>query len=61
MHFKMNITEKHANFLQHILGSKTSLKNQQTHLELFSILVYAFITKTSINEKIIFITGIKSW
>jgi hypothetical protein len=34
MHFKINITENHANFLQHIFGSKTSLKNQQTHLKL---------------------------
>jgi hypothetical protein len=33
------------NFLLHMLWSKTSLNNQQTHLELFYILIYAFMNK----------------
>jgi hypothetical protein len=34
MHIKINITVLEPNFLLHMLWSKTSLENQQTHLEL---------------------------
>jgi hypothetical protein len=33
------------NFLLHMLWSKTSLSNQQTHLELLWILIYPFMNK----------------
>jgi hypothetical protein len=34
MHIKINITKMEPNFLLHMLWPKTSLRNQQTHLEL---------------------------
>jgi hypothetical protein len=45
MHIKIIITEMKPNFLLHMLWSKTSLRNQQTHLELLGILIYTFISK----------------
>jgi hypothetical protein len=33
------------NFLLHMLWSKTSLNNQQTHMDLFYIWIYAFMNK----------------
>jgi hypothetical protein len=33
------------NFLLHMLWPKTSLKNQQTHLNLLWILIYKFMSK----------------
>jgi hypothetical protein len=43
MHIKINIIEMNPNFLLHILWSKTSLRNPQTHLELLWILIYALM------------------
>jgi hypothetical protein len=45
MHIKINITEKNPNFLLHMLWPKTSLRNQQTHLELLWILIYTFMSE----------------
>jgi hypothetical protein len=45
MHIKINITALEPNFLLDILWPKTSLGNQQTHLELVWILIYAFMIK----------------
>jgi hypothetical protein len=58
MHIKINITEMESNLLLHMLWPKTRLKNQQTHLKLLWILIYTFMSKTSINLGII--TEIKS-
>jgi hypothetical protein len=45
MHTKINITEMTPNFLLHMLWPKTSLNNQQTLLDLFWILIHAFMNK----------------
>jgi hypothetical protein len=45
MHTKINIAEMNPNFLLHILWSKTSLKNQQTHLYHLWILLHIFMIK----------------
>jgi hypothetical protein len=45
MHIKINITEMEPNFLLHMLWSKTSLRNQQIHLEKLYILTYTFMIK----------------
>jgi hypothetical protein len=45
MHIKIIITEVKPNFLLHMLWSKTSLRNQQTHLEQSWILIYTFMSK----------------
>jgi hypothetical protein len=60
MHIKIIITEMKPNFLLHMLWSKTSLRNQQTHLELLGILIYTFISKNKHKLGIIFLTEIKS-
>jgi hypothetical protein len=45
MHIKINIAEMKPNFLLHMIWPKTSLRNQQTHLELLWILIYTFMSK----------------
>jgi hypothetical protein len=45
MHTKITIAEMEPNFLPHMLLPKTSLRNQQTHLELLGILIYTFMSK----------------
>jgi hypothetical protein len=45
MHIKIIIIEMKPNFLLHMLWSKRSLNNQQTHLELLWILIYTFMNK----------------
>jgi hypothetical protein len=45
MHIKINITALEPNFLLDMLWPKTSLRNQQTHLELLWILIYTFKIK----------------
>jgi hypothetical protein len=45
MHIKINITEMEPNFLLHMLWPKTSLRNQQTHLDLLWILIYTLKIK----------------
>jgi hypothetical protein len=60
MHIKINITIQDPNFLLHMLWSKTSLGNQQTHLQPLYILIYTFMIKTSINQEIIFLVVVKS-
>jgi hypothetical protein len=42
---KINITAMRPNFILHMLWSKTSLKNQQTHLKLLWILIYTFMNR----------------
>jgi hypothetical protein len=42
---KINITTMRPNFLLHMLWPTTSLKNQQTHLKLLWILIYAFMNR----------------
>jgi hypothetical protein len=60
MHIKINITAMRPNVLLHMLWPKTSLRNQQIHLELLWILIYTFMKKTSIYLETIFLTEIKS-
>jgi hypothetical protein len=45
MHIKIIITELKPNFVLHMLWPKTSLRNQQIHLELLQILIYTFMNK----------------
>jgi hypothetical protein len=45
MHIKINKTEMEPNFLLHMLWPKTSIRNQQIHLELLKILIYTFMIK----------------
>jgi hypothetical protein len=45
MHIKINIAVLKPNLLVHMLCPKTSLRNQQTHLELLWIPIYTFKIK----------------
>jgi hypothetical protein len=45
MHIKINITVMGPNFPLHMLWPKTSLRNQQIHLELLYILISTFMNK----------------
>jgi hypothetical protein len=41
----LTITEMEPDFLPYMLWPKTSLRNQQTHLEILGILIYTFVSK----------------
>jgi hypothetical protein len=45
MHIEIKIIVLEPNFLLDILWPKTSLRNQQTHLELLWILIYTIMIK----------------
>jgi hypothetical protein len=45
MHITIIIIEMEPNFLLPMLYPKTSLRNQQTHLQLFRILISTFMNK----------------
>jgi hypothetical protein len=45
MHITIIITEMEPNFLLPMLWPKTSLRNQQTHLQLLRILISTFMNK----------------
>jgi hypothetical protein len=50
MHIKIIIIEMKSNYFLHMLWSKTSLRNQQTHLELLWIVIYTFMNKNKIGK-----------